>query len=636
MASPRRTRPTLRTLLPGLDTALGYQRGWLWPDVRAGLILSALLVPAGMGYAQAAGLPAYTGLYATIIPLLVYAIFGPSRILVIGPDSGLAPLIAVAVLPLALGNDDRAVALAGLLAIMVGVILIAAGSLRLGFVTDLLSKPIRRGYLNGIALIVILSQLPKLLGFSIESSHPLPDIWAIISTVASGGIDPLAAAFGIGALALILVFKFLLKDRIPGVLVAVVAGIIATAVFGLSNSLSVVGKMPQGFPTPALGGIEWADVLALAAPALAIALIAFADTGVLSRTLASRRGETVSGSREMVGLGAANVAGGLMGGFPVAGSMSRTPVIEAAGARSQLAAVVGALLVLALMLFFPGVTGFLPESVLAAVVIVAISSVFQPTGVGLWKIDRWDSSLAIAAFLGVLLVGVLEGILIAIGLSFVAFVWHSWRPYRAELGRIPGRRGYHDRSRNPEAERIPGLIIVRWDASLFFANANIFDYWVRAVLKKAEREAAPGAPAIHTILLAAEPITDIDTTAMDELVRLDEYLQSRGITLLLAELKGPVRDLIHRHGLSDRFTPDRFPPTVGAAVDAATGELRTDISTHDLESVDVESVDSVSDDGSHDAMNPNGTHHRDDPCEAGGTPDTRLPETNGPKPPSDD
>ncbi|MGK0721920.1 SulP family inorganic anion transporter [Leucobacter sp. W1478] len=608
---------TLRTLLPGLDTALGYQRAWLWPDIRAGLILSALLVPAGMGYAQAAGLPAYTGLYATIIPLLAYAIFGPSRILVIGPDSGLAPLIAVAVLPLALGNDDRAVALAGLLAIMVGVILIAAGGLRLGFVTDLLSKPIRRGYLNGIALIVIISQLPKLLGFSIESTQPLDDLWTIGATIARGGIEPLAAVFGIGALAVIWGFKFLLKDRIPGVLVAVVTGILLTAILGLSEELSVVGNMPQGFPAPALGGIEWSDVLALAAPALAIALIAFADTGVLSRTLASRRGETVSGSREMVGLGMANVAGGVMGGFPIAGSMSRTPVIEAAGARSQLAAVVGALLVLGFMLFLPGVTEFLPESVLAAVVIVAISSVFQPTGVGMWKIDRWDSGLAIAAFLGVLLVGVLEGILIAIGLSFVAFVWHSWRPYRAELGRIPGRRGYHDRSRNPEAERIPGIVIVRWDASLFFANANIFASWVRGVLKRAEREAPPAAPAIHTVMVAAEPITDIDTTAMDELVRLDEYLQTRGITLLLAELKGPVRDLIHRHGLGDRFTPDRFPPTVGAAVDSFTGELRTDISTHDLESVDAESVDTVNVDDTHDTSDPD---------------DRNGPEGNHPKP----
>lgn len=565
--------------IPGLGTALNYQHTWLWPDVRAGLVLSALLVPAGMGYAQAAGLPAYTGLYATIIPLLAYALFGPSRILVVGPDSGLAPLIAVAVLPLAAGSENRAVALAGLLAVMVGAVLVAAGGLRLGFVTDLLSKPIRRGYLNGIALIVIISQLPKLLGFSIDSNHPLPDLWAIITAIAQGAVLPLAAAFGLGAIALVLIFRAFLPEKVPGVLVAVVAAMLLTWAFSLDTVLPVVGPMPQGFPTPAITGVTWSDVWGLVGPALAIALIAFADTGVLSRTLSARRGETVSGSREMAGLGVTNIAGGLLGGFPVAGSMSRTPVAEAAGARSQFAGVVGALLVLAFMLFLPGVTQFLPQSVLAAVVITAIATVFQPTGVGMWKIDRSDGVLAIASFLGVFLVGVLEGILIAIGLSFVAFVWHSWRPYRAELGRIPQRRGYHDRSRNPEAQRIPGLVIVRWDASLFFANGSIFDHWVRQVVQRAERERGPDAPPIHTVIIAAEPITDIDTTAMDELVRLDDYLASRGIRLLLAELKGPVRDLIRRHGLSSRFGPDRFPPTVGAAVDSVTGQLRGDLPT---------------------------------------------------------
>ena len=580
MTSQRTRR--LGRWIPGLATALEYRHTWLWPDVRAGLVLSALLVPAGMGYAQAAGLPAYTGLYATIIPLLAYAVFGPSRILVVGPDSGLAPLIAVAVLPLAAGSENRAVALAGLLAVMVGAILIASGLLRLGFVTELLSKPIRRGYLNGIALIVIISQLPKLLGFSIGSTHPVPDLWAIATAVTQGSVTPVAAFFGLGAILVVLGFRVFLPKQVPGLLIAVVAATLLTWALSLGESLPVVGQMPQGFPSPALAGLRWEDVWALVGPALAIALISFADTGVLSRTLSARRGETVSGSREMVGLGIANAAGGLMGGFPIAGSMSRTPVVEAAGARSQFAGVVGALLVLAFMLFLPGVTEYLPQSVLAAVVIVAISSVFQPTGVGLWKIDRSDGVLAIAAFLGVFLVGVLEGILIAIGLSFVAFVWHSWRPYRAELGRIPGRRGYHDRSRNPEAERIPGLVIVRWDASLFFANGNIFDHWVRQVVRRAEREAGAGAPPIRTVIVAAEPITDIDTTAMDELVRLDDYLHGRGIRLLLAELKGPVRDLIRRHGLTSRFGPDRFPPTVGAAVDSVTGELRGDLPTEGL------------------------------------------------------
>ncbi|MET1044161.1 MAG: SulP family inorganic anion transporter [Microbacteriaceae bacterium] len=571
-------RQTLRRWIPGLDVALGYKRAWLWPDVRSGLVLTALLIPAGMGYAEAAGLPAYTGLYATIVPLLAYAVFGPSKILVIGPDSSLAPIIAAAILPLALGSEERTIALAGLLAIMVGLILVLAGSLRLGFVTDLLSKPIRIGYLNGIAIVVIISQLPKLLGFSVDSLGPVRDIASIAEGIAGGEIDVPAALLGVGAIVVILVFRYVWGGRIPGVFVAVAGAMVVTAVFGLDRIVPVVGAMPQGLPTPALGEIKWADVVALAAPAVGVALIAFADTGVLSRTLAARRGEKVSGSREMVGLGIANIAGGLFSGFPISASTSRTPVAEAAGARSQFAGVVGALLVLAFMVLIPGVTRFLPDSVLAAVVIMAVIGLIDFSGlIRLWKIDRWDAALSIASSLGVLLVGVLAGILVSIGLSFIAFVVDSWRPYRTELGRIPEVRGYHDRVRNPEAERIPGVLILRWDARLFFANGGIFDDWVRSMVEKAAKDAEPGAPAIHTVILAAEPITDIDTTAMDELVELDEYLTQRGIRLVLAEVKGPVRDIMRKHGLDTRFPPDRFPPTVGAAVDAETGSLRSDI-----------------------------------------------------------
>ena len=569
---------TLRRWIPGVATALDYKRAWLWPDIRSGLVLTALLIPAGMGYAQAAGLPAYTGLYATIVPLLAYAVFGPSRILVIGPDSALAPIIAAAVIPLALGDEGRAVALAGLLAILVGGILIAAGALRLGIVTDLLSKPIRIGYLNAIALIVIVSQVPKLLGFTIGSGGPLADVAGIGSAIADGRIDVLSAALGVGSIAIMVVFRLVWGGRIPGVFVAVAGAMILTAALGLDEAVAVVGAMPQGLPAPALGGLEWSDVAALAVPAVGVALIAFADTGVLSRTLAARRGETVSGSREMAGLGIANVAGGLFGGFPISGSTSRTPVAEAAGARSQLAGVIGAVLVLGFMLLIPGVTRFLPESVLAAVVIMAVVTLIDIPGViRLFRVDLVDALLSLGSFLGVFLVGVLEGIAVAIGLSFLAVVLHSWRPYRAELGRIPGVRGYHDRVRNPEAERIPGIVIVRWDAPLFFANAGIFDDWVRAVVTKAQADAAPGAPPINTVIVAAEPITDIDTTAMDELIDLDEYLSQQGIELVLAEAKGPVRDLMRRHGLGERFPPDRFPPTVGAAVDAETGRLRSDI-----------------------------------------------------------
>ena len=566
-----RSQEGIARWIPAVAAVRGYRRAWLWPDVRAGIVVTALLIPAGMGYAEVAGLPPVTGLYATIVPLLAYAVFGPSRVLVLGPDSSLAPIIAAAILPLALGDPSRAVALAGLLAIMVGALLIVGGLVRLGFVTDLLSKPIRVGYLNAIAVIVIVSQLPKLLGFSVEA----PSLWrGAVATgegIVGGSVDPMAAAFGIGSLVVIFALKAL-RFPVPGVLVVVVVSMVLTAILGLSASLPVVGALPQGLPAPALGGLEWADVASLALPAAGIALIAFTDTAVLSRTFAARRGDSVDGSQEMAGLGIANVAGGALGGFPVSGSSSRTPVAEQAGARTQLTGVVGAVLLIVFILALPGLTELLPSATLAAVVMSAAIGLIDARGVvRLVRINIVDAVLSAAAFLGVLVFGVLEGIVITIGLSFIAFVNRSWRPYKAELGRVAGLRGYHDLARNPEGTRVPGVVIVRFDAPLFFANGAIFDDWVRSRVRSA-------GPDVRTVILAAEPITDIDTTAADELVELDEYLEARGIRLIIAEMKSPVVDTLARYGLTGRFTPDRFAPTVGAAVDEVTGTLRGDIS----------------------------------------------------------
>ena len=556
--------------VPGIETALDYRRAWLVPDIRAGVVLTSLLIPVGIGYAEVAGLPPEAGLYATIIPALAYAVFGPSRILVLGPDSALAPIIAVAILPLARGDGARAIALAGLLALMVGLILLIAGLLRLGFVTDLLSKPIRVGYLNALALLVIISQVPALLGFSVTMPSVLTGVQGIVGGIGAGEVDLTAMLFGLGSL-IVIVALSRFTSRIPGVLAAVVAATTLTAILGLQNDLPVVGALPQGFPAPKLVGLQWADVGALLLPALGIALIAFADTAVLSRTFAARRGENVSGSQEMSAIGLSNVASGLLGGFPISASSSRTPVAEQAGARTQLTSVVGAMLIVVFMLLAPGVTAYLPSAAIAAVVIVAAASMVDVRGfIALVRMSRIDALLSLAAFVAVLVVGVIEGIGVAIILSLGAFVSHAWRPYRAELGRVLGLRGYHDLSRHPEGERLPGIVIVRFDAPLFFANGGIFDDFVRATVTAA-------GPDIRTVILAAEPITEIDTTAVDELIELDDFLASRGATLIFAEMKGPVKDRLREYGLSERFPPERFASTVGTAVDEATGTLRRDL-----------------------------------------------------------
>lgn len=547
--------------LPGVGVARRYERAWLRHDLSAGAALVALLIPAGMAYAEAAGLPPVTGLYATVVPLFAYAVFGPSRVLVLGPDSSLAPMIAAAVVPLALGSSERTVALAGLLALLMGLILMAGRALRLGFVTGLLSKPIRVGYLNGIALVVIANQLPKLLGFSV----PGGSVWDYLGQTAGGLSDGAANApallIGITSLAAIIVPR-VFHSRIPGVLLAVVGSAIATALLGLEGALPVVGALPHGLPAPALSGVRLSDVVALLGPAAGIALIAFADTGVLSRTLATRHGYTVSGNEEMGALGVANAASGLLGGFPVSGSASRTPVAVQAGARTQLVGVVAAGLLVAFMVLAPGLPAYLPSSTLAAVVIVAAASMVDVTTlVRLARMSRTETGLLIAAFLGVAFIGVLQGIVVAIGLSLMAFVRKAWDPYRTELVSVDGVPGYHDLSRHPEGQRIPGLVIARFDAPLFFANGNVFDTYVRSLVEQAREP-------VRWVVVAAEPITGVDTTAIDDLVELDDYLDRQGISLVFAEMKGPIKDRLVTFGVGSRFGPEHFFPTVHSAVKA--------------------------------------------------------------------
>jgi SulP family sulfate permease len=562
-------RDWIQKTVPGLEVARSYRRSWLKADLLAGAALSAVLIPAGMAYAEASGLPAVTGLYASVVPMIFYALFGPSRVVIVGPDSALAPVIAAALLPLAGRDPAHAVALAGVLAILIGVFLIAGRVFRLGFVTGLLSKPIRVGYLNGIALAVIVSQLPRLLGISIEADSLTGRLTATADVVFHGGINPVALAFGAGTLGIIIAGRRL-PWKIPSVLLGVAASVVAVAALDLAGALPVVGALPVGLPSPALGGVTVDDVLSLVAPAAGIALIAFADTSTLSKSLAERRGMKASGNEEMGGLGIANVASGLLGGFPVCGSSSRTPIALDAGARTQLSGVVAAVLVVLFMVAAPGVTAFLPTATLAAVVIAAASSLVDVKAVfRLIRMSRTETLLLVTAFLGVAFVGVLEGIALPIGLSLMAIVRRACDPYRTELANLEDVPGFHDLDRHPEGKRIEGLVIARFDAPLFFANGEVFAEHIRSLVS-----AAP-CP-VKWVIVAAEPITDLDTTALDELVQLDDELAQEGISLVFAEMKGPIKDRLARFGAGARFTPDHFFPTVHNAVRSYKKEVGID------------------------------------------------------------
>jgi high affinity sulfate transporter 1 len=552
----------LQRWIPAIAVVKSYRCDWLARDAVAGLVLTAILVPVGMGYAEVAGLPAIYGLYATIFPMIAYAIFGPSRILVLGPDSALAAMIAATVLPVAAANSGRAVALAGMLAILSGAMCVLAGVARFGFIADLFSKPIRYGYLNGIALTILMSQIPKILGLPGDGEDLVQRTYHLVRSVLSGNVNWTALGVGAGCLILILFFKQRLP-KIPGALVAVIGASLAVAFFDLraKAGIAVVGFLPGGLPAFRIPAVSAEDLIAISAGAGAIALVSLADMSVLSRTFALRGGYKVDTNQELVAMGAANIAAGLFQGFSVTCSATRTPVAESAGAKSQVTSLVGAACIALLLMFAPTLLRNLPHAALGAVVIAACLSLVEITGVlRFYRLRRVEFWLSLSCFLGVALVGVIKGIFIAVGLALLNFIWRAWRPHDAVLGRVDGLKGYHDIRRHPEGRRIPGLVLFRWDAPLFFANAEIFhEHVLQAV--------ADAPEPVRWVVVAAEPVTDIDITAADALAQLDADLQEAGIELCFAEMKGPVKDHLKRYDLFTQLGKDNFFPTIGQAVD---------------------------------------------------------------------
>src|SRR5215467_10221977 len=556
--------------LPGLQILSDYKAGWFAGDLMAGLVLATMLVPVGIAYALASGVPGIYGLYATIVPLLAYALFGPSRILVVGPDSSLAPVILAVVFPLSVGDPMRAVALASMMAIVSGLVCVLIGAFRLGFVTELISKPIRYGYMNGIALTVLISQTPKLFGFSIDGAGPVRDVVRIAQGILGGQANWTSFAVGAGTLAAI----FLLKPykRIPGLLLAVVAATIVVDLMNLAATagVKVLGPLPQGLPSFALPMINYAHLKQVIIGGCAVAMVAFADTSVLSRTFAAKTRTPVDPNQEMIGLGSANLAAGLFQGFTISASSSRTPVVEAAGAKSQLTGVVGAIAVSLLLVFAPNLLKDLPSSALAAVVIAAAIGLFEFADLRrIFRIQQWEFWLSIVCFLGVAAFGVIPGIGLAIVIAVIEFLWDGWRPHYAILGRVDGVRGYHDIKRYPDARRVPGLVLFRWDAPLFFANAELFH---QRVLEAIAQSSTP----VRRIIVTAEPVTSIDVTSADMLAELEHALDESGIELRFAEMKDPVKDKLRRFELFERFGAANFYPTIGSAVDAYLQEHAVD------------------------------------------------------------
>nr|WP_231975098.1 sulfate permease [Pseudomonas pohangensis] len=537
-----------------------YRLDWLPRDLAAGLVLTTMLVPVGIAYAEASGVPGIYGLYATIVPLLAYALFGPSRILVLGPDSALAAVILAVVLPLSGGDPARAILLASMMALVSGLFCVLAGLLKLGFITELLSKPIRYGYMNGIALTVLISQLPKMFGISIDSDGPLNNLWSLGQAILAGQTH--WYSFLVGAGCLLVILRLARYERVPGILIAIILVTLAVSFFSLDSAgVKVLGQVPQGLPSFVLPWLSGVDLLQVLLGGIAVALVSFADTSVLSRTYAARTRSPVDPNQEMIGLGAANLATAFFQGFPISSSSSRTPVAEAAGSKTQMTGVFGALAVAALLVFAPNLMEYVPNSALAAVVIAAAIGLFEFTDLRrIYRIQQWEFWLSMACCVGVAVFGAVPGIALAVGLAVIEFLWDGWRPHFAVLGRATGIRGFHDIQRYPDARLVPGLLLFRWDAPLFFANAELFQ---QILLQAIENSPQP----VKRVVVAAEPVTSIDVTSGDMLAELAQTLHARQIELHFAEMKDPVKDKLVQFELVETLGANILHPTVGAAVD---------------------------------------------------------------------
>jgi high affinity sulfate transporter 1 len=544
-----------RGLVPGITAIRTYERSWLRFDLVAGIVLAAILVPQGMAYAELAGLPPVTGLYTTIACLVGYALMGPSRVLVLGPDSAVSPLIFAAIVPLVVVSDDpgTAIALAGMMAVLVGLILIGLGAGKLGFVADLLSKEVQVGYMNGLAITIVVGQLPKLAGFSTDADGFVDELQAFVDGF--GDRNSTAMWLGLATLAVLVVLPRF-THTIPAVLVAVIGATVVTGTLDLD--ISTVGTLPEGLPSPSLPWTHIGDVAPMLIAAIGITLVSLTDTIATSTAFAARRGEEVNPDQEMIGIGAANIAAGLFQGFAVSTSSSRTAVAYQTGAKSQLTGVVGAGLVALLLVFFNGLLKSLPQTALAAVVIAAAFSLVDVSTLRRYlHVRRSSFVLSLVATAGVVFFGVLQGILIAVVLSILLFFRRSWWPHGEVLGRIDGEAGWHSNHNGLVAQQLPGIVVYRWEAPLFFANAGMFRQQVRALV----RERRP-----RWVILQCEAITDIDVTAAGVLEQLDLELNDQGVNIAFVELRSRLKDLVYGYGLFATLDADHFYLTIEEAL----------------------------------------------------------------------
>ncbi|WP_040783438.1 SulP family inorganic anion transporter [Nocardia pneumoniae] len=550
--------------LPGIRQFQSYQRAWLRPDLLAGVTVAAYLVPQVMAYATVAGLPPVTGLWAALGPLAVYTLLATSRQLSVGPESTTALLTAVALAPLAAGDPDRYAALAAVLALLVGALCLAGAAARLGVLADLLSKPVLVGYLAGTAGIMIVSQLESVTGVPVEGESIFAKLRSFLENLGQwhGPTVWLATAVLTGLLVLAR-----RAPRIPGPLIAVLLATAAVAVFSLDRfGIRVVGAIPAGIPAPGLRSVALNDVAALILPAVGIAMVGFSDNVLTARAFAARHGYGVEAKTELAALGATNLAAGLLHGFPVSCSASRTTIADAMGARTQLYSLVTLGGVLAVLLGARGVLAAFPTAALGALVIyAALRLVNLPEFRRIARFRRSELVLALGTVVAVLGLGVLYGVLVAIALSIFDLLRRIARAHDAILGFVPGLAGMHDVDDYPSAKPVPGLLIYRYDAPLCFANAEDFR---RRALAAVDSWAERGDAPVSWFVLNTEANVEVDLTALDAVEQLRDELSERGIVFAMARVKQDLRDNLDASGLTAKIGEAYLYPTLPTAVAA--------------------------------------------------------------------
>lgn len=569
--------PSVAGLLPGLAVLRRYESAWWRTDLLAGLTVGAMLIPQSMAYAALAGLPPQYGFYAVIGALVVYALVGTSRHLGVGPEPGTAILAAVGVSSIAAGNGDRYVALMAALALLVAGICVLGAVARLGFLASLLSKPVLVGYITGVGLTLFSSQLAGLTGASIESDMFFSRLRELLGELDQ--IQPGTLALGVATLALMVGLR-LTAPSVPGALVAVAAATAVSAFFGLADhGVAVVGSIPGGLPVPGIPNVSLGDLGQLLPVAAGIALVGYTDNVLTARSIAARQGYRIDPNQELLALGLTNLTAGVSQGFPISSSASRTAVPASLGSRTQLVSIVASAFVVVTLLGMRPILSEIPRAALAAVIVAAAIAIIDLGGIrSLWRTGRDEASLALATALGVIVFGVLVGVLVAVVLSVLMALYRMARPHDAVLGDHPALDGWVEVDAHTEAQTEPGLVVYRFDAPLFFLNAERYR-------ERAEQVLADNPGAEEWLVLDFEGIGSLDASALDMLAQLVDELTGHRISVVaVARANDTVVGRLRRAGLIEPEGHLRSFPTINGAVAAyrsrnsllTAGDVRAD------------------------------------------------------------